>query len=299
MRYMTCLKHILAAVMALIISLPLTAAADENLALYGLTGYTYTYSPIPSNGMHIQTGAMYSSFGSGKLNCREGNIWVTPLSLTFGNGNWWEFAVASHWESWENTDDYWEDKKVDTEEDGIGDVFAGMKFRFLNQEKGMPLDLGVMVYGLFPTGDRENSIGDLYLYNPGDEDDISYGGNLLLGRRWGGFYAAVNVGMNYLDTDIEHLEEETFFASMTLEYQLSETTTSYIEFINNENKNRENYPEGSPCYDENTDEDIQEIGLGFTHVTGKWGFKLYGGAGLSKTSPDYRGVFLINRGFSF
>lgn len=315
MRHMTCLKYILATAMALVIVLPLAAVADENLALYGLKGYTYTYSPIPTDGMHIQTGVMHSRFGSGKLDCREGNIWVAPLSLTFGNGSWWEFAVASHWESWENTDDYWENKNEDTKEDGIGDVFAGMKFRLLNQERGMPLDLSVMPYALIPTGDREKSIGDIYLYNPGDDDDFSYGANLLLGRRWGAFYAAVNLGMNYVDTDVEYIEDKTFFGSLTLEYQFSETMTSYIEFINNENKNRENYPKdcGNPdaypackkypdiaqCYDENTDEDIRELGLGFTYVTGQWGFKLHGGAGLSKTSPDVRGALLINRSFSF
>ncbi|MDM8525896.1 hypothetical protein QUF80_21185, partial [Desulfococcaceae bacterium HSG8] len=155
-----------------------------------------------------------------------------------------------------------------------------------------------MGYALI-AGDREKAIGDLYLYNPTDEDDNSYGGNLLIGRQMGRVYLSANVGMNYADTDADYIEDQTLFWGLTFEYQMTESLTSYIEFINNENKNRENYPSASPCYDEDTDEDIREVGFGITGIKGAWGIKLHAGAGLTSTSPDFRFMTSVNRGFSF
>ncbi len=284
----------------IIVYLPSAAMCDESLALYGLKGYTYTYSPLPSDGLNIQTGGMYSRFGGAKLNCRQGYVWAVPFSLTYGDGDRFEFAAASHWEYWENTDDYWDNKGIDTDNKGIGDVFLSAKIRLLGQEKGRNFpDVSLMPYILIPTDSRDKSIGDLYLYNPTKEDDYAYGVNLLIGKRWEKLYLAANLGFNYLDSDIEYIENSTYFFGLTFEYQVSESLTSYLEFINNQNKSQENYPKGSYCYDENTDEDIRELGLGFTWLTGGWGMKLHVGTGLSHTAPDIRAMALINRTFSF
>ncbi len=277
---------------------PLNASGDENIALYGMKGYAYTYSPLPSDGLHIQVGGMYSLFQDGNLfhddnlNCRDGYVWYVPASLTYGDGKWWEASVATHWEYWENTD-------FEVDEKGIGDVFLGAKLHILDQERGMPLDLSIMPYMLIPTGSRDKSIGDIYLYNPTDDDDLSYGLNLLLGLRMNPFYFSVNLGMNYVDTDLEYIEDKTFFLGLTAEYQISETMTTYLEFINNENKNRENYSPSSLCYDEDTDDDIRELGLGLVYVKDEWGVKVHVGAGLTSTSPDYRAMAMVNRSFSF
>jgi len=284
-----------------IISLPSAAMCDESLALYGMKGYAYTYSPLPSDGLNIQTGGMYSRFGEDKLNCREGYVWAVPFSMTYGDGDRFEFAAASHWEYWENTDDYWDNKNIDTDNKGIGDVFLSAKIRLLGQDrvKNSPVDVSLMPYILIPTDNRDKSIGDLYLYNPTNEDDYAYGLNLLIGKRWKQLYLAANIGFNYLDSDIDYIENTTYFFGLTFEYQLSESLTSYLEFINNQNKNKENYPAGSYCYDENTDEDIRELGLGFVWLKDKWGMKLHVGTGLSHTSPGIRAIALINRTFSF
>jgi len=298
MKNIISLKLILFLICGAVIFLPRgDIRADENLSLYGLRGYAYTYSPLPSGGLQMQTGVMYSMYGDSKLECREGNIWVVPLSLTYGDGDWWEVSAATHWERWENTDDFWDEQGIDASENGLGDVFAGGKLRFLGQDRGSGLDASLMAYMLIPTGNRDKSIGDLYLYNPTDDDDFSYGINALFGRRWGRVYLALNIGMNYVDTDIEHIEESTFFGGAALEYQISETATSYLEYLDNENKNRENYPSGDPCYDENTDDNIREIGAGFVWLKDRMGVKLHVGAGLSDTAPTIRTAALFNWSF--
>jgi hypothetical protein len=296
---------ILLLLMTAAVYFPSSASGDENLGIYGLKGYAYLYSPLVADGLHMQIGAMFSRFKddnlfrSDNLNCRDGDIWAFPVSLTYGDGNWWEVSAATHWESWENTHEYWKDKDVDTDQTGIGDVFLGGKLRLLGQDRGMPLDLSVMAYTLLPSGNRDKAIGDLYLYNPTDEDDTSYGVNVLLGRQWKRSYFGANIGLNYVDTDVEHIEDKTIFWGLVFEYQVSEHFAAYTEFINTENKNRENYPTTSVCYDEDTDEDIRELGFGMVWVKGGWGFKLHGGAGLTPTSPDFRVMTSINRSFSF
>ena len=304
MRHNICLKYIFPALIVLLISLPLTAGADENLSLYGLKGYGHTYSPLPADGLHLQAGGMYSSFGSGKLNCREGNVLAVPISLTVGDGKWWSLAAATHWERWENTHEYWDDKylngkKVDTEKDGTGDIFLGGKLYLLSQERGMPLDLSIMPYMLISGGNRDKSIGDLYRYSATENDDPAYGGNLLLGRQFGPLYIAGNVGISHAKNDDPDAEENTLFLGLTLEYQIAESVTSYAEIVNVEHKNISVYDESSPCYDEDSDEDIRELGLGIAWVGGQWGVKLHLGAGLTETSPDVRAALLINRTFSF
>jgi len=293
---MNSLKAMILCVIGILL-IPFYAEGDENIALYGMKGYAYTYSPLPTDGLHIQVGGMYSLFQRGNLfhddnlNCRDGYVWYVPASLTYGDGKWWEASVATHWEYWENTD-------FEKDEKGIGDVFLGAKFHILDQERGMPLDLSVMPYMLIPTGSRDKSIGDIYLYNP-TEDDSAYGFNLLLGLRRNPFYFAVNLGINYVNTDLEYIEDKTFFLGLTAEYQISETMTSYLEFISNENKNRENYSPSNPCYDEDTDDDIRELGLGLVYVKDQWGVKFHVGAGMTSTSPDYRAMAMVNRSFSF
>lgn len=283
--------------MVMILAVTSPASGDEMLALYGLKGYAYTYSPVPSDGFHLQIGAMYSIFHDGNpfhddnLNCRDGYIWAAPLSLTYGDGDWWEASLATHWESWKNTD-------YDVDENGLGDLFAGGKFRALAQEKGMPLDVALMGYLLIPTGNREDSIGDLYLYNPASDDDFSYGVNLLLGRQLRSFYLAATIGTNYVDTDIEHIRDNTFFLGLTMEYQVCETLSTYVEFISNENKNKRKYPLGHPCRDEDANEDIREIGIGGMWVKGPWGIRLHAGFGLTPTSPDIRVMTSVNRSFA-
>lgn len=271
---------------------PLHVRADEMLSLYGMKGYAYTWSPLPADGLHLQTGAMYSIFHQNNLECRDGYIWVVPLSLTYGDGNFWEVSAGTQWEYWKNTD-------FDVNENGIGDIFLGGKVRILGQEKGMPLDLSLMPYILIPSGDRDKSIGDLYNYNPTGDDEYSYGINLLLGRRWERFYLSGNFGLNHVDSDHDYIDEDTFFLGLTMEYQISETLTSYVEFINNENKNRYNYPQGHLCYDSDVGEDIREIGAGIGWVKDEWGVKLHVGTGMTETSPDLRVMALINRSFSF
>lgn len=281
-----------------ILLIPFHAAGDENIALYGMKGYTYTYSPLPADGLHLQVGGMYSLFQSGNLfhddnlNCRDGYVWYAPISLTYGDGKWWEASAATHWEYWENTD-------FDVDEKGIGDVFIGAKLHLLDQERGMPIDLSVMSYLLADiAGNRDKSIGDIYLYNP-TEDDLAYGFNLLLGLRRNPFYFAVNLGLNYVDTDLEYIEDKTLFLGLTAEYQISETITTYLEFINNENKNRENYLPSELCYDEDTEDDIRELGLGLVYVKDQWGVKVHVGMGMTSTSPDVRAMAMVNRSFSF
>lgn len=285
-----CIVFLLIFVTAAAFSLPVSA--DEMLSLYGPKGYAYTWSPLPADGFHVQTGAMYSLFHKNNLQCRDGYIWVLPLSLTYGDGNFWEISAGTQWEYWKNTD-------FDVDETGIGDIFLGGKVRILGQEKGMPLDVSLMPYILIPTGDRDKSIGDLYNYNPTDEDEYSWGINLLLGRRWDRFYFAGNFGINHVDSDHEYIDKDTFFLGLTLEYQISETLTSYVEFISNENKNRYNYPEGHFCHDPDVGEDIREIGAGIGWVKDQWGVKLHAGTGMTETSPDLRVMALINRSFSF
>ncbi len=271
---------------------PLHVSADEMISLYGMKGYAYTWSPLPADGFHLQTGAMYSIFHQNNLECRDGYIWVVPLSLTYGDGNFWEVSAGTQWEYWKNTD-------FDVDETGIGDIFLGGKVRVLGQEKGMPLDVSLMPYVLIPTGDRDKSIGDLYNYNPTGDDEYSYGINLLLGRRWDRFYLAANIGLNHVDSDHDYIDEDTFFLGLTMEYHISETLISYVEFINNENKNHYNYPEGTLCYDSDVGEDIREIGAGIGWMKDEWGIKLHAGAGMTETSPDLRVIALINRSFSF
>ncbi|QTA88847.1 DUF5777 family beta-barrel protein [Desulfonema magnum] len=301
MKNITRLKWTVSLVIIAILSLPSTVMADENLALYGLKGYAYTYSPLVVDGLHLQTGVMYSSFHGDNLfrddnlNCRDGNIWAVPLSLTYGDGDWWEVSAATHWERWENTD-------FDVNENGIGDVFLGGKVRILRQDKGSFVDVSVMPYALISTGDRDKSVGDLYRYSASDEDDPSYGGNLLLGKRWDRFYLTGNVGLHYVDTDEDDNEDEdadntTLFIGLTAEYQVSETVTTYAEFINKEHSNTTVYPESSPCYDEDSDEDIRELGIGVAWLKDQWGFKIHAGAGLTPTSPDVRVAALINLSF--
>ena len=101
MKYNIRLKQIIFLLISAVMFLPNPAMSDENLALYGLKGYGYTYSPLTPGGLHVQTGVMYSLFDD-KLECREGDIWVAPFSLSFGDGKWWELSAATHWEYWEN-----------------------------------------------------------------------------------------------------------------------------------------------------------------------------------------------------
>jgi hypothetical protein len=233
---------------------------------------------------------MYSIFHENNLRARDGYIYVVPVSATYGNGDRWELTAATIWEKWKNTD-------FDVEEDGIGDLFVSVKARVLCQEKEKPLDLSLMPYILLPTGDREKSIGDLYLYNPTDDDDESIGIYLLLGKRWRQVYVAANVGFNYMDSDLDYIESSSVFLGLTMEYQISECLTSYVEFFNNENKNQFQYPFGHPYYDGDADKDMREIGLGIGWLFGRFGLKVHAGAGLTETSPDFRLVTLVNVSF--
>ncbi len=291
---------------AIIISLAPAANGDEMLSLYGLKGYAYTYSPLPADGFHLQTGVMYSLFKTGNvfhddnLNCRDGYVWVAPVSLTYGDGNLWEVSVATHWEYWENTD-------FDLNEHGVGNLFLGGKVHLISQEKKMPLDISLMPYIVFPTGDQDKSIGDLYRYSPSDDDEISYGANLLIGRRWKRFYLTGNIGVNYMDSDSD---SDTLSYGMAVEYQISESLNSYAEFFNSEHRNTTIYPKESECdtedlvclnrskcYDENSTEDISELGIGIVWLKGRFGIKLHTGFGMRATSPDIRGIALFNVGF--
>ncbi len=290
----------------IMISLTTAANGDEMLSLYGLKGYAYTYSPLPVGGFHMQTGVMYSLFKTGNvfnddnLNCRDGYVWVMPVSLTYGDGNLWEVSVGSHLEYWKNTD-------LDADEEDTGDLFLGGKLHLVSQEKKMPLDISLMPYIVFPTGNQDKSIGDLYRYSPSDDDEVSYGANLLFGRRWKRFYFAGNIGVNYMDSDSD---SSTLFYGMALEYQVTESLNSYAEFFNSEHRNTTIYPResecdpkdskclrDSQCYDEDSTEDIRELGIGVMWLKGRWGVKLHTGFGMTSTSPDIRGIALVNLGF--
>lgn len=270
---------------------PMHSAADENLALYGLKGYAYTYSPLTANGLYAQTGCMYSEY-DGKIHTRDGYIWVFPLSITYGDGDWWEVSAATHYEYWENTSDFWDNSRADLDQNDIGDLFIGGKARLIGQDRGYPLDLSVMPYVVLPTGNHAESIGDLFLFNPTDEDDYSYGMNMLLGRRMGRVYLSANIGVNHVDSDLDYIEKTTLFTGLAAEVHLTESWMAYTEFYNNENKNRREF-----SYIEygDTEEDMREIGLGIVGVKNKWGFKLHAATGLSDTTPNIRVAFLINR----
>ncbi len=164
----------------------------------------------------------------------------------------------------------------------------------MKQTRKVPLDLSLMPYLLFPTGNRDKSIGDIYLYNPTDESDATYGINLLLGRRHRNFYFTANIGYSHMESDLDYIENDTAFFGLAAEYQISERWTTYLEFLNNEHKSRFQYPEISPCYDEDAGDDIREIGLGVVKLYKKWGFKIHLGAGLTPTSPDFRVIGLVN-----
>ncbi len=151
-----------------------------------------------------------------------------------------------------------------------------------------------MPYLLIPTGNRDKSVGDLYGYNPSTDDDFSYGVNLLLGKQWGRFYLAGNIGINYVDTDLTGIEKDGVFLGLALEYQVFETLMVYAEFVNTENKLES---ECDPCITENTEDDLREIGAGLVWLYGKWGIKLHGGTGLTDTTPNFRGIGLINLNF--
>lgn len=267
----------------LLLAFPLMAQADEMLALYGLKGYAYTYSPLPADGLYLQTGGVHSQASDPV----DGFICALPVSLTYGDGKWWEVAVASHYEHWENTD-------LDIEEDGWGDLFLGGKFRLSGDRAENPLDLSLMPYALIPTGARDQSIGDLYPLNPSNEDDLSYGLNLLLGRRWDRLYLTANLGIHFVDTDLD-IDRSSWLVGLAAEFQVNESLNLYAEFVNNENKRPSCC---DPCADAYPDENRREIGAGAVWLWGKWGMKLHAGAGLSDTAPDFRAIFLINRELS-
>ncbi|QTA79701.1 Uncharacterized protein dnl_19770 [Desulfonema limicola] len=276
------LKYLIVLITAIIISMPVCSNADESLALYGLKGYAYTFSPLPSKGLYVQTGAMYSVFNDGLEN-GDGHTFALPLSVTYGNGQWWEAAGAVHYESWENSD-------LDISEKGMGDLFLGGKIRLL---KDLP-DISLMPYILIPTGSRDKGIGDMYYLNPSPDDDPSYGLNLLIGGQVNRFYLSANIGVNYADTDREWLDSASMFFGLAAEYQISETWMTYAEFVNTGNKNN---IDCDTCIDTGADEDLREIGAGLVWLKDKWGFKFHAGAGLTDTSPDFRVIGLINLGF--
>lgn len=259
---------------------------DESLAIYGLKGYAYTYSPEPSNGFHLQAGVMYSKFED-KIEGRDGDIWAVPFGFTYGNGDVWEFAVAAHWEKWENTN-------FDVSEKGFGDIFIGIKYRLMGSRTTTDMDLSLMPYVLIPTGNHDKSIGDLYLYNPSDDEDFSYGINLLIGKQWDKVYLTGNVGINFVNTDLDYIDSNTLFVGLALEYRMSQDSTIYLEFMNNENKNK---LECGECFGGDVNDDMRELGAGITWKKDEWGFKLHGGFGFTDTSPNYRILGLINRRF--
>jgi len=287
------LKKIIPAIVAALLLTIFPAHADEMLALYGMKGYAYVWSPLISQGGYVQAGAVYSlSRGEDGM---DGNSWAVPVSFTYGNGQWWEVSVATHWERWENTD-------LNFSESGVGDVFVGGKLRLLGTEKNMPLDISLMPYILIPTGSRDKSVIDLYQFNPSTKEDASYGLNLLLGRRWERFYISANLGINYTNSanlgisyansDESYVKNSTFFVGLALEYQLAENLNTYVEFFNVGNKN--DFGCG-PCADDSADQDIRQLGVGMVWLKDLWGFKLHAGFGLSDTSPDFRIIALVNR----
>jgi len=266
--------------------------AEENLALYPMKGYAYTYSPLPADGLHAQIALMYSSFQVNNLKCRDGYVWALPFGATWGDGDWLEVTAASHWEKWENTD-------YDVNESGLGDIFVGGKARLLGQDRDQVLDLALMPYLLFPTGNRDKGIGDLFHYNPSAEDDVIFGLNLLLGRRWDRLYAGLNLGINYMDNGEPYIQNRALLLGLFAEYQFREDLMAYVEFIDTENRNTFSCATCTGCYDEDIDQDIREIGAGLTYLLGKWGFKLHLGAGLTATSPDFRAILMINRQLAY
>ncbi|MEW6079642.1 MAG: transporter [Thermodesulfobacteriota bacterium] len=283
----TTIRKILAA-LAVVLSFACIhdARADESLSIYGLKGYGFVISPEVSTGTHVQGSVLYSRF-NGKIENRDGYVVATPLSLTHGSDGLWEVAVATDWESWENTD-------FDESESGLGDVFAGGKVRLLGRNKKDPLDLSLMPYILIPGGNHDKSIGDLYNFNPSPEDDFSYGANLLLGKRVGRFYLTGNLGINYLDTDLDYLEDNAVFAGVALEYHISESLMAYAEYFGTENKND---LECDPCFDKDVNDDMSELGAGLVYIRQRWGFRVHGGTGLTDTTPNFRLLASINRGF--
>lgn len=142
------------------LALAMPARADENLALYGLKGWLYTFSPLVVDGAHLQAGATYSTHENNSLNCREGHIWAMPVSLVYGDGDWWEAGAAVHWEYYKNTDAYYDGTDVDRDRSALGDVFLGGKVRLLGQDREgawNAVDLSLMPYVLLPTGERERA----------------------------------------------------------------------------------------------------------------------------------------------
>lgn len=268
------------------------AGADENLNLYGGKGYLYTLSPLTVDGWHVQAGAMYSLFHKNNLDCRDGYIWAMPLSLTYGDGDRWEVAAGTHYESWENTD-------FDEGESGLGDLHVGGKFRAMGQDRGQPLDLSVHPYLRIPTGNRDKGIGDLHNWSQSDDGDAGAGLDLLLGRRWNRLYASLQLGVNVLDTGDPFVDDTAFYAGLAAEYQLTESLLAYVEFFNTENKNSFACEACSPCYDPDITDDIRELGGGVVWLKGLWGLKLHVGTGLTETSPDVRVSALINRNFAY
>lgn len=268
------------------------ACAEENLALYPMKGYAYTYSPLAADGLHFQASLMYSLYQASNLKCRDGDIWAIPFGLTWGDGDLLEFTIASHYESWNNTD-------FDVDESGLGDLFVGGKVRLLGQDRNGVLDLSMMPYFLFPTGDRDKGIGDLFRYNPSEEDEIIYGLNLLIGKRWDRLYTGLNIGINYMGSDEPYVRNRSLLIGAFLEYQIREEMMAYLEFINSENRNTFTCEACTGCYDPDIDQDIREIGIGVSWLAGKWGLKFHVGGGLSKTSPDIRAFLTINRQLAY
>lgn len=269
-----------------------SAAADENLNLYGGKGCLYTLSPLAADGLHLQVGAMYSLFHKNNLECRDGYIWAFPLSLTYGDGDWWEVSAGTHYESWENTD-------FDEGESGIGDLHVGGKFRILGRDRGNLLDFSIHPYLLIPTGDRDKSVADLHRWVQSDDNDVGAGLDLLLGRRWDRWYASLQLGINLLDTDDPYVDDTALYAGLAVEYQITESLLAYLEFFDTENKNSFTCEDCSPCYDPDITDDIRELGGGIAWLKGLWGFKVHIGTGMTETSPDVRITALINRNLAY
>jgi hypothetical protein len=262
------------------------AHGDEALSIYGLKGYGFVLSPDISNGAHLQASVMHSRFND-KIKNRDGYVTAAPLSLTYGSDKLWEVAIAADWEDWKNTE-------FDESESGLGDVFAGGKVRLLGRNKKDPLDLSVMPYVLIPGGNHDKSIGDLYNFNPSTDEDYSYGVNLLLGKQLGRFYLAGNLGINYLDTNLDYLKDNAVFAGAAVEYQISESLMAYAEYFGTENKND---LECNPCFDKDVNDDMSELGAGLVWIKQRWGYRVHAGTGLTDTTPNIRLLASVNRGF--
>ncbi len=267
-------------------SQPEKILADESLGIYGLKGYAYTYSPLPANGFYIQSGYLSSQFND-KYENGDGSVNVVPLSLTYGDGRLFELAVATHYEMWENTD-------LNVDENGIGDVFVGMKLRLLGFQKDFPFDLALEPYALIATGNRDIGIGDIYYFNPSNEDDNSYGLNILFGKQFTRLYLSFNLGINFVNTDLYWIDDKSLLFGAAAEYQISETWTSYVEFLHSENKINLSC---DPCQEAAIDEDYQLLGAGIVWIKNKWGIKLHAGTGLTDLSPSFQGMALVNRNF--